>query len=60
MLDFVKTMVCFYAAIAVAMSILVAIEYDLGVLERTTFIRSIIGTAGPWPPYADPQLIGMF
>ncbi len=59
-IDFAWAMITLYAVIASLISIVVAIEYHLGMFTGLTLAESIMRATCPEFPYSDPQLIGLF
>jgi len=53
-IEFVRTMIVIYVAIAIPIASILAIENDLGMFRGLTVVESI----GLF--YSDPQLLGMF
>ena len=58
--DFVATMAAFYAATALYVVLVVAIEYRFGMFTGLTLLESIARELGTGIPYSDPQLVGLF
>jgi hypothetical protein len=59
LIDFAKALAFLYSGIAIAISIIVAIEYDLGMFKGLTLVELILRATSPGWPFSDPQLIGM-
>jgi hypothetical protein len=60
LIDFARALFLLYLGIAISMSIIVAIEYDLGMFEGPTLVESILKATSSGLPFSDPQLVGMF
>jgi hypothetical protein len=58
--DFAKTMIYFYAVIAIPIAIILAIEYRLGMFNGMTLAELIVQATGSDSPYSHPELVGMF
>jgi hypothetical protein len=59
LIDFARALIFLYSGIVIAISIIVAIEYDLGMFKGLTLVELILGATSPGWPFSDPQLIGM-
>jgi hypothetical protein len=59
-IDFVKTMIRFYAVIAIPIALVLAIEYHLGMFTGMTLAESIVRATGSDSLYTHPELIGSF
>jgi hypothetical protein len=60
LVDFVATMTSFYAATAIYVALVVALEYRFGMFTSLTLVESIARAASTGLPFSDPQLIGLF
>jgi hypothetical protein len=61
LIDFARTISCFYVGIAIFVAMIITTEYDFGMFKGLTLVESIVIATGPGLlPYSDPQLIGMF
>ncbi len=60
LIDFARAMIFFYSVIAIPITIIIGIEYNLGMFHGLTLAEAFLKAAGPGLPYTDPQLIGMF
>jgi hypothetical protein len=59
LIEFARALIFLYARIVVAMSTIIAIEYDLGMFKGLTLVELILRATTPGWPFSDPQLIGM-
>jgi hypothetical protein len=59
LMDFARALFFLYSGIAISISIIVAIQYDLGMFEGLTLVESILRAISPGLPFSDPQLVGM-
>jgi hypothetical protein len=59
LIDFARALFLLYSGIVISMSIIVAMQYALGMFEGLTLVESILRATSSGLPFSDPQLVGM-